>query len=54
MPEDETPRYELKITATGVVRDAEGNVLSSEPYETRMELTEQQMLEHLAEQQKES
>lgn len=36
------PQFELKITATGVVRDADGNVVSSEPVEAIATITEDQ------------
>lgn len=32
--------YELKVTATGEVRDAEGNLVSSEPVEATLTVTE--------------
>lgn len=35
-----TQLYEMKITATGEVRDAAGNLLSSEPVEATAVLTE--------------
>ncbi len=34
--------YEVVITATGVVRDADGNVISQEPIEARVLVTEAQ------------
>jgi hypothetical protein len=44
---DGARRYELKITATGVVRDAAGNVVSQEPVEATAILTEAEILAHL-------
>jgi hypothetical protein len=35
--------YEVVITATGEVRDADGNLISSEPVEARMTMTEEQV-----------
>jgi len=32
-------RFAVKISATGEVRDAEGNLISSEPVEATLELT---------------
>lgn len=40
--------YQLKIVATGEVRDAEGNLIESFPVEETVELTEEQV-EALAE-----
>jgi hypothetical protein len=37
-----TQMFEMKITATGEVRDADGNLLSSEPIETTQLVTEEQ------------
>lgn len=37
--------YEVKIQATGEVRDAEGNLLSSEPVEATLHLTADQIRE---------
>jgi hypothetical protein len=37
--------YELRITATGEVRDADGNLISSEPVEAVAVLTEDQARE---------
>lgn len=34
--------YELKIIATGEVRDADGNLISSEPVEATVLVTEEQ------------
>ena len=35
--------FAMKITASGEVRDADGNLLSSTPIETTVELTGQQV-----------
>jgi hypothetical protein len=35
--------YELAITATGEVRDAEGNLISTEPVESTIQVTAEQM-----------
>jgi hypothetical protein len=47
MPEEATapnvPRYELKITATGIVRDAEGNIVQQQPVEATQILTEDEI-----------
>lgn len=37
--------YKVAITATGEVRDAEGNLISSEPIESTITVTEAQLLE---------
>lgn len=37
--------YEIKVTATGEVRDADGNLVSSEPVEATMQVTAQQLVE---------
>lgn len=37
--------YELAITATGEVRDAEGNLVSAEPVESKITVTEAQLKE---------
>jgi hypothetical protein len=37
-----TQMYEVKISAMGEVRDAEGNLVSSEPVEATMTVTEEQ------------
>jgi hypothetical protein len=37
--------YEVVVSAIGEVRDAEGNLISSEPVEARMELTAEQVAE---------
>jgi uncharacterized protein YabE (DUF348 family) len=34
--------FELKVTATGEVRDADGNLISSEPIEATMNVTAEQ------------
>ena len=39
-------KYEVLITAVGEVRDAEGNLISSQPVETRMEMTEDDLRAH--------
>ena len=39
-PDDGTQRYEMRITATGVVRDADGNIVSQEPVEAIAIVTE--------------
>lgn len=38
-------RYELAITATGEVRDAEGNLISSTPVESKITVTESELHE---------
>ncbi len=38
-------RYELAITATGEVRDAAGNLVSSEPISTTITVNEAQLAE---------
>lgn len=43
----ESLMFEVKITATGEVHDAEGNLLSSEPYESTAIMTEKELLEFL-------
>jgi hypothetical protein len=50
-PASNVPRYELKITATGIVRDADGNIVSQEPVEATAILTEAEVLEQLERQQ---
>ena len=35
--------YELRLTATGEVRDADGNLVSSEPVEATFHLTAEQV-----------
>lgn len=35
--------YELQIRATGEVRDAEGNLISSEPVEATLTVTEDEL-----------
>ena len=48
MPDnDGVQRYELLITASGVVKDKDGNVVSNEPIEARAILTEDQLRAHL-------
>lgn len=42
MPEQ---KYALKITAQGEVRDADGNLISSEPVEATLTLTADQVRE---------
>ena len=37
--------YELAVTATGEVRDAEGNLISSEPVAATVQVTEEQLRE---------
>jgi len=37
--------YELAITATGEVRDADGNLISSEPMSFTLHATEEQLRE---------
>lgn len=37
--------YELAITATGEVRDADGNLVSSEPLTSTITVTESQLAE---------
>lgn len=46
---DPTPpiRYELRITATGTVRDADGNVLNEAPIEATAVLTEDELATYL-------
>lgn len=38
-------RFEVKVSAMGEVRDAEGNLVSSEPVEATLTLTEAELLE---------
>lgn len=38
--------YEVVITAVGEVRDAEGNLISSEPVEFRQEMSEDDLRAH--------
>lgn len=38
-----TQRYEVRLTATGEVRDADGNLISSEPVETVVVVDEHQL-----------
>jgi hypothetical protein len=42
--------YELRITATGEVRDADGNLISQEPVETTVTVTEEQARQLMEEQ----
>jgi hypothetical protein len=37
--------YSIAVTATGEVRDAEGNLISSTPVEATMQVTEEQLAE---------
>lgn len=37
--------YELAITANGEVRDADGNLIRSEPIEAKLQVTEEQLRE---------
>jgi hypothetical protein len=37
--------YRVTITAVGEVRDKDGNLISSEPVEAQMDVTEQQLRE---------
>jgi hypothetical protein len=37
--------YEITITAVGEVRDADGNLISAEPVEAKMEVTADQLAE---------
>lgn len=41
--------YEMKIVATGVVHDADGNIVSQTPVETTVNVTEAQIREMIAE-----
>lgn len=43
------PLFEVKITAIGEVRDAEGNLISAEPVEYTAHLTEQEITEFFGE-----
>lgn len=43
--------YELRITATGEVRDGDGNLISQEPVEATVTLTEDQAREFIERQQ---
>jgi hypothetical protein len=47
---DDVTRYELRITATGEVRDEHGNLLNQEPIEATRILTETEAAEFLAQQ----
>lgn len=37
--------YQITVTATGEVRDADGNLISAEPVEATMEVTADQLAE---------
>jgi hypothetical protein len=39
------PLYEVRVTAMGEVRDADGNLISSEPVEATLTLTADQVRE---------
>ena len=39
----EPQKFELKITATGEVRDKDGNLVSSEPVEATLEVTAEEL-----------
>lgn len=39
----ETLRFEIKVTADGEVRDAQGNLISSEPVEATMVVTGEEL-----------
>lgn len=41
---DPTQLYEMTITAVGEVRDADGNLISSEPIKETQTITHEQML----------
>lgn len=43
----ETQMFELKITATGEVRDADGNLISQQPIEATALLTEAEAAAYL-------
>lgn len=43
--------YEVVLKATGEVRDKDGNLISSEPVEARMQLTAEQVAELTQEEQ---
>ena len=38
--------FEVKITAIGEVRDADGNLISAEPVETTVTMSEQELRDH--------
>jgi len=38
-------KFKVKITAVGEVRDKDGNLISSEPVDAEMELTEAELIE---------
>jgi hypothetical protein len=42
-------RYEVVIKATGEVRDKDGNLISSEPIEAKLQVTEAQARELMGE-----
>lgn len=44
MPSDETQLYEMTVSASGEVRDADGNLISSEPIQAKTIVTHEQML----------
>lgn len=48
-PEATPMLFEVKISAVGEVRDAEGNLISSEPVEITTTMTEQQLQEFMGE-----
>jgi hypothetical protein len=41
--------YEIAVTATGEVRDAEGNLISSTPVESKITVTQEELDELLQE-----
>jgi hypothetical protein len=45
--EETGQRYELKFTATGEVRDADGNLLNQTPIEHTVIVTEDELRQHL-------
>jgi hypothetical protein len=45
-------KFEIKVTATGEVRDKDGNLISSEPVEMTALVTEEQAAEYLSAQNK--
>lgn len=50
VPDDDGRLYEMTITATGEVRDKDGNLISSEPVEAKAIVTHEQMLKIRGEQ----
>lgn len=46
----EQQKFAIKISATGEVRDAEGNLISSEPVEATLEVTAEELALILGEQ----